>query len=344
MKKTFFSALVAITLIATTSLAQSQVPYKKAKLRDYSQDAPRDILERKMNMVSYAQIETGMDKYISCYVGMNVERKMKFGWVKLLYGFPSKDKAIELSGRHLFSYMSTLKSNMSNFTLNYVDSSSTWRNIAYFSSNGEMVQIALELICDTTTNELQYSWLNDNGERCDTITFYSIDRPYNYGKKFPNLKLKLLNGDSISTKDLLGKTVVINWWAIHCSPCIAEMPGLNTLVDSNKNNPNIVFLAIANSPKDKVEGFLNKHEFKYIQALANKEVVALFDERYPRHLIVDSLGIITYSQAGGYAEIYNKIDLELRRTLGETIILGPKRLPKQNVILPSKSDEKEDIK
>jgi peroxiredoxin len=330
MKKTISAIIVAIILMATPSLAQSEFFYKKVKLRAYSKDAPKILSEEKINITNYAQLETGMEKHVTCYIGMYLERIMKYGWIRIMYDFSTENSTIKSHNEHLFSITSKLKNHSSNFTLSYVESTSTWRKIAYFNSSDDMAQVALELICDTTTNELQYSWLNGKGECCDTITFYSIDKLYSYGNKFPNLKLELLNGNTISTKDLLGKTVVINWWSTTCSPCIAEIPGLNTLVDTYKNNPNIVFLAIAHSTKDRVERFLNKYEFNYQQALFSKEAITLFEARYPRHLIVDSLGIIRFSQSGGYAEIYKQIDREIRRTLGEAIILAPKRSPKGN--------------
>ena len=45
-------------------------------------------------------------------------------------------------------------------------------------------------------------------------------------KTIKNLNMTTINGESITSKDLLGKVVLINFWATDCSGCIAEMPDL----------------------------------------------------------------------------------------------------------------------
>ena len=41
-----------------------------------------------------------------------------------------------------------------------------------------------------------------------------------------NLDMMTISGEKITSKDLLGKVVLINFWATDCPGCIAEMPGL----------------------------------------------------------------------------------------------------------------------
>ena len=44
------------------------------------------------------------------------------------------------------------------------------------------------------------------------------------GQIVPEFKLTTLSGTEISTDNLRGKVVLINFFAIWCSPCIGEMP------------------------------------------------------------------------------------------------------------------------
>jgi len=50
------------------------------------------------------------------------------------------------------------------------------------------------------------------------------------GKPAPPLVLHTLDGNSIASRDLLGKVVILTFWATWCSPCLAELPLLSDYV------------------------------------------------------------------------------------------------------------------
>ena len=56
------------------------------------------------------------------------------------------------------------------------------------------------------------------------------------GDKFKFFDLTDINGKPIKVADMAGKIVVINFWFIACPICRYEMPELNRLVDTYKNN------------------------------------------------------------------------------------------------------------
>ncbi len=51
-------------------------------------------------------------------------------------------------------------------------------------------------------------------------------------------------GEVLSTKDLAGKVVFINFWATWCPPCKAEMPSIQQLKDKFKDNEEVVFMLV----------------------------------------------------------------------------------------------------
>ncbi|MBL7723127.1 MAG: TlpA family protein disulfide reductase [Chitinophagaceae bacterium] len=83
------------------------------------------------------------------------------------------------------------------------------------------------------------------------------------GSNFSHFKAKDLNGNKISTKDLTGKTIVLNFWFINCPPCQMEMPDLHKLTETFKEDTSIVFLAVALDQKDELKEFLKTHPFGY---------------------------------------------------------------------------------
>jgi peroxiredoxin len=45
------------------------------------------------------------------------------------------------------------------------------------------------------------------------------------GAAFPDVDVQTLAGDAFSTKDLVGKPLVVNFWYSTCAPCKKELPG-----------------------------------------------------------------------------------------------------------------------
>ncbi len=56
--------------------------------------------------------------------------------------------------------------------------------------------------------------------------------------------LKDLEGNEVSLENLKGKTVILDYWATWCGPCIASFPGMQRAVDKYKDDESVQFLFI----------------------------------------------------------------------------------------------------
>ena len=59
----------------------------------------------------------------------------------------------------------------------------------------------------------------------------TVIAPGELGSSLPDFSVRDLQGREISSADLRGKVVLIDFWATWCQPCKKEMPGYQKLVD-----------------------------------------------------------------------------------------------------------------
>ena len=118
-----------------------------------------------------------------------------------------------------------------------------------------------------------------------------------------------LDGKEYSLESLRGKVVVLNFWFVECRPCIMEMPRLNELVEKYQDRDDVVFLAIARNPKEKVEKLLKKHAFNYQIIPDRKDLIEEYGvETFPRHIIIDQEANIAFSTLGA---LIDRIDQKI---------------------------------
>jgi cytochrome c biogenesis protein CcmG/thiol:disulfide interchange protein DsbE len=67
------------------------------------------------------------------------------------------------------------------------------------------------------------------------------------GKPAPAFSLTDLSGKPVRSEDLLGKTVIVNFWNSWCAPCDDELPTLQRWYAAHRTDPDVVMLGI---PRD----------------------------------------------------------------------------------------------
>jgi len=161
---------------------------------------------------------------------------------------------------------------------------------------------------------------------------------------FFNEMLQASQGAKVDWSSLRGKTVVLNFWATWCVPCVAEIPLLNNLVASA--GPAKVQLIAANfsgEDRAKIEPFLQKHPISgWIGVDSGKETQRRFGiTAIPVTFIIGPDGKVAY--ATGNAESLSAKQLtdlaEGKKTVFDEAVKADAALIEQHKKLAAKAEQ-----
>jgi thiol-disulfide isomerase/thioredoxin len=137
------------------------------------------------------------------------------------------------------------------------------------------------------------------------------------GSRLPEFSMQDLRGKALSSADLKGKVVLVDFWATWCKPCKKEMPGYQKLADSYGKRGLVVigfkFDTMADS-EDPVL-FARKIGVRYPLAVASEDLRERFGgiEGLPTTLLYDRQGILRKKIVG--FEYTSAVESELRPLL-----------------------------
>jgi len=121
--------------------------------------------------------------------------------------------------------------------------------------------------------------------------------PIHVGQAAPSLKFTQLlqapQGAKADWQSLRGKVVVLEFWATWCSPCIEQIPHLNSIVRSIGSDQ-VQFIAIDDQPVDVVKKFVAKFPISgWLGIDTTAATIRAFDaQTRPRTVVVDRNGRI----------------------------------------------------
>ncbi|HVB58095.1 MAG TPA: TlpA disulfide reductase family protein [Candidatus Acidoferrales bacterium] len=135
--------------------------------------------------------------------------------------------------------------------------------------------------------------------------------------KAPPFLVNDLSGKVISTPQLRGKVVIVNFWATWCPPCRAEIPQLTALASRYKDRLEIIGVAMDDdtSPAE-VRAFAAKVGINYPIVMGSQTIAAEYGgvPALPTSFIVDTNGRVVQKHVG--LNPPGLFDTEVRALLG----------------------------
>ncbi|WP_299510283.1 TlpA disulfide reductase family protein [uncultured Limnohabitans sp.] len=138
------------------------------------------------------------------------------------------------------------------------------------------------------------------------------------GERAPESSFVLLDGTTVTSKQLQGKVSLVNFWATSCTSCVAEMPELITTYQKFKDRGyETVAVAMSYDPPSYVVNFAQTRQLPFKVAIDNTGVVARDwgDVKLtPTTFLVNKRGVIVKRFVGtpDFAELHQLIDKLLR--------------------------------
>jgi cytochrome c biogenesis protein CcmG/thiol:disulfide interchange protein DsbE len=138
--------------------------------------------------------------------------------------------------------------------------------------------------------------------------------PVSAGNQTPDFVLTTYEGEQINSQDLLGKVVVLNFWASWCKPCEQEAADLETAWRYYEPSSEVVFLGVAytDTPTES-QKYLTKFDITYPNGddLGTRISQAFRIRGVPETYIIGPDGVITHAQIGPYMSLAQiQVDIE----------------------------------
>lgn len=116
-----------------------------------------------------------------------------------------------------------------------------------------------------------------------------------------------LDGQDIPMTELKGKVFFLNFWATWCPPCREEMPNIQRLYNTMKDNPSLAFAFVTKDESETINAFLDENEYTLpIYIVKDNPPRAITPDAIPTTYILTPDGKIAYEHTGAAAWDTNK--------------------------------------
>jgi thiol-disulfide isomerase/thioredoxin len=114
-------------------------------------------------------------------------------------------------------------------------------------------------------------------------------------KSFPFTGIDFKTNSTISSDNLKGKYVLLDFWSVYCGPCRAEIPTIKELYDKVDRSKFEIVSIVCDSPNETLDELIKKFAITWPQIISNEsnKIKETFSVRgYPTTLLLNPEGVI----------------------------------------------------
>ena len=118
----------------------------------------------------------------------------------------------------------------------------------------------------------------------------------------PEFDLALVGGGNVTLASLHGKTVLIDFWATWCPPCVTEVPEINAISkELQGTDAAVLAISVDSLTEQALSDWLKERDVTYPVALGDSDLAGLYGaDAFPFHVVVSPDGRIVERLESGF--------------------------------------------